>query len=140
MGIQLPGELADLLNELGYLWPKADEEKLFQLGQLWLDYSGTMQQAVQDAGDHAAKVWADNHGDAVEAFKANWQAADAPEAVLRDGVTAAAVIGACLFLCALIVLALKINVIVQLTILIIEIIEANAMRERLWWRGWYARS
>jgi hypothetical protein len=126
VGIQIPGELADLLNDLGYTWPEADEEKLFQLGQHWLDYSGAMQQAVQDAAGSAAKVWSDNRGDAVDAFRAMWQAPEAPHAVLADGVTAATVIGGCLFLCAAVVLALKINVIVQLTILLIEIIQAVA--------------
>jgi len=126
VGLQIPGELANLLNDLGYNWPKADEEKLFQLGGHWLEYSGSLQQAVQDAGTSAQRVWADNRGDAVEAFKTRWEAQDSPHAVLTDGVTAAQAIGGCLFVCAAIVLALKINVIVQLTILLIEIIQAIA--------------
>jgi len=126
VGIQIPGELANLLNDLGYTWPKADEEKLFQLGQHWLTYSGTLQQVVQDSGGSAAKVWSDNRGDAVDAFKAKWEAQDSPHAVLTDGTTAAQLIGGALFICAGIVLALKINVIVQITILLIEIIQAIA--------------
>jgi hypothetical protein len=126
MGIQLPGELADLLNELGYNWPKADEEKLFQLGQRWLEFGGTLQGIVSDAQTAGDKVSADNRGDAIDAFMTKWNADDSAPAVLKDGATAAQVIGACLFVCAAIVLGLKINVIVNLTILLIEIIEAIA--------------
>lgn len=126
MGIQLPGELADLLNELGYIWPKADETKLFQLGQHWMEFGSTLQGITQDATTSATAVWNDNAGQAIKAFKATWEHKDSPEAVLHDGMTAAEVIGVCLFICAAIVLALKINVIVQLTILLIEIIQAIA--------------
>ncbi|MEV4656932.1 hypothetical protein [Micromonospora sp. NPDC049301] len=38
MGIQIPGELSGLLNELGYLWPESDEERLFELGQAWIAF------------------------------------------------------------------------------------------------------
>jgi hypothetical protein len=41
-------------------------------------------------------------------------------------VTGAQVVGLCLYLCAVVVLALKVTVIVQLTILLVEIIEAIA--------------
>jgi hypothetical protein len=126
MGITLPGELADLLNELGYTWPKADEERLFELGQHWVTYSGTLQRIDQDVEAAGRQVWTRNSGEAVDAFRDRWQRHEAAPAVLHDGVTGAAVVGAALFLCAGIVLALKINVIVQLTILAIEIIQAIA--------------
>ena len=34
--LDIPPELAGLLNELGYLWPEVDEVKLIELGQHWL--------------------------------------------------------------------------------------------------------
>jgi hypothetical protein len=126
MGLMLPGELADLLNDLGYTWPKSDEEKLFEIGQRWLDFSNTVQGIRADLQPHAERAWSDSSGDAVEAFRRQWEDREAAPAVLDDGVTGAAVTGATLFVCAAIVLALKINVIVQLTILLIEIIEAIA--------------
>jgi hypothetical protein len=126
MGLDIPGQLADLLNELGYIWPKVDEDKLFQLGQYWISFGGDLQTQVQSASGSASAVWQQNKGDAIEAFKTKWKDKDSPEAVLTDGTTASHLIGACLFICALIVLALKINVIVQVTILLIEIIEAIA--------------
>jgi hypothetical protein len=126
MGLQLPGELADLLNELGYTWPKADEEKLFELGRHWMTYSGKLGGIVQDASTAAQPVWTENRGAGIDAFKAKWEDNDSALAVTRDGVTGAQVLGAALFVCAAIVLALKINVIVQLTILLVEIIQAIA--------------
>lgn len=126
MGIELPGELADLLNELGYTWPKTDEVKLFELGQHWIGLGSTLRGIGQDATTSATRVWSDNSGEAIEAFQKKWRDKDSPLAVLEDGTTAAEVIGACLFVCAAVVLGLKINVIVQLTILAVEIIQAIA--------------
>ncbi|HEY9392172.1 MAG TPA: hypothetical protein VIR27_20665 [Mycobacteriales bacterium] len=126
MGIELPGELADLLNELGYIWPKVDEEKLVQLGQHWIDLGSTLRGTAQDANAVATAVWTDNTGQAIEAFRVGWGEQDSPMSVLRDSMVAAPVVGACLFVCAAVVLALKINVIIQLTILAIEIIQAIA--------------
>ena len=60
MGIELPGELADLLNELGYIWPKVDEEKLFQLGQHWIEFGSALRDTAQDATTIATAVWTDN--------------------------------------------------------------------------------
>jgi SH3-like domain-containing protein len=126
MGLMIPGELANLLNDLGYTWPKTDEEKLFQLGQHWMDHGGKVGTVVQDASGAAGKVWGGNQGDAIEAFRAKWEHDKSALKVVQNGQTGAQVIGAALFVCAGIVLALKINVIVQLTILLIEIIEAIA--------------
>ncbi|HZB30626.1 MAG TPA: hypothetical protein VE465_10710 [Streptosporangiaceae bacterium] len=126
MGLQIPGELADLLNELGYTWPKSDETKLVELGRHWMDYGGKVQGLVGDAEGGAGRVWPENAGQAIEAFRAKWDGENSALAVTRDGATGAQVVGAALFVCAAIVLALKINVIVQLTILLIEIIQAIA--------------
>lgn len=126
MGLQLPGELADLLNEMGYTWPKADEVKLFELGQHWMTYGGKVHGVVADAEAGANKLAAGNAGAGIEAFKAKWGGENSALAVTRDGATGAQVVGAALFVCAGIVLALKINVIVQLTILLIQIIQAIA--------------
>jgi hypothetical protein len=126
MGLQLPGELADLLNELGYTWPKSDETKLFELAQRWLQFAGTVGSMPGEARTAGQAVLADNHGTAMTAFAQRWSADKSAVSVLDDCVTGSQVMGACLVVCAAVVLALKINVIVQLTILLIEIIEAIA--------------
>ncbi len=126
MGMTLPGELERLLNDLGYNWPEIDEQRLFELGQSWTAYGGQLQQISGDAERAAQEVWSGNSGEAIDAFKARWEHEKSPSEILKKGATAGHTLGAVLMVCAAVVLALKINVIVQLTILLIEIIEALA--------------
>jgi hypothetical protein len=112
---------------MNYFWPEVDEDKLFQLGQHWISYGGKLQGISSAAQMAAAEVWTSNHGPAVEAFKAKWEHEHSPAAVLKDGATAAYAMGAVLALCAAVVLALKINVLIQLFILLADIIEAIAL-------------
>lgn len=126
MSLQIPGQLADLLNELGYTWPKSNEVQLLQLGQDWLRLATELEQVVSEVSEQAAVVWRQNYGDAVAAFEARWSADDSAQAVLARGGQGAEVLAAGLMLCAGVVLALKVNVIVQLTILAIQIAQAIA--------------
>lgn len=126
MGLMIPGELANLLNDLGYIWPKSDEEKMVQLGQHWMDHGGKVAGVVQDAHTAAGNAMTASQGATMDAFTEKWEHPSSAANVAQKGATGAQVIGIGLFVCAGIVLALKINVIVQLTILLIEIIEAIA--------------
>jgi len=126
MGIDIPGELADLLNELGYMWPKADETQLFDMGQQWMQWGEKLRPIVQEASTAANQVTSANKGDAVEAFGKAWGSDSAAARTLEQGAMGAYAIGGGLMVCAGVVLALKINVIVQLTILLVEIIQAIA--------------
>jgi hypothetical protein len=83
VGLQLPGELADLLNDLGFMRPKSAEQKLFELGQAW---AGPVLDAGAGGlrrGHRGAAVWNHNTGDAVEAFKSRWSDGRAAPAVLQ---------------------------------------------------------
>ncbi len=122
----LPGELERLLNDLGFNWPEIDEERLFELGRSWTAYGGQLQQISADAESAAQEVWTGNSGPAIEAFQARWEHEKSPAQILKKGATAGHTLGAILMVCGAIVLALKINVIVQLTILLMEILEAIA--------------
>ncbi|HEU5158263.1 MAG TPA: hypothetical protein VFU43_14805 [Streptosporangiaceae bacterium] len=122
----LPGELERLLNDLGFNWPEIDEQRLFELGQSWTAYGGRLQQIGADAQRAAQEVWSGNSGAAIDSFKERWDHETSPAEILRKGATAGHALGAILMVCAAIVLALKINVIVQLTILLIQIIQAIA--------------
>lgn len=126
MGLTIPGELATLLNDLGYLWPETDEQTLLAMGSSWSGFGVGIRQPVADAHGHAQQVWSVNQGQAVEAFRHAWNDPSGPHRNLLDGATGAMGIGAGLMVCAGIVLALKINVIVQLVQLAIEIAEAIA--------------
>jgi hypothetical protein len=126
MGLQLPGELVSLLSMLGYTWPQADEEKLFEMGHAWLKFAGGFPEPLEDANAQAQRVWSGNQGEGIDSFRQAWSGHDAPMASLQDAVTASNIIGAGLMVCAGIVLALKINVIVQLVQLAIAIAQAIA--------------
>lgn len=126
MGLQLPGELVSLLSMLGFTWPEADETKLFEMGNAWLSFASSHSGPLGDADGHAQRVWTANRGEDIEAFRVAWNQEDSPKVNLEDFGTAANIIGAGLMVCAAIVLALKINVIVHLTILAIQIAQAIA--------------
>ena len=126
MGLQLPGELISLLSMLGYTWPEADETKLFEMGNAWMGFPDRITAGLKDADISAQQVWTGNQDSAIDAFQTSWQQPDSARTNLENGATAATLIGAGLMVCAGIVLALKINVIVQLILLAIEIAEAIA--------------
>lgn len=126
MGMQLPSELVSVLSVLGFTWPEADEEALFELGGVWTRFAGELRGHTGEATGEAQQVWATNTGATVGAFERAWQAADGPITNLDDAATTAELVGAGLMVCAGIVLALKINVIAQLVILAIEIAQAIA--------------
>ena len=126
MGMTLPSELGSLLNLLGYKWPEGDEQKIFEMGQRWSDFGGTLNEVAQ-AGDQAASVvWSGNTGANIDAFASHWKDNDGPARILRDGGTAASLVGTGMTICAGIMLVLKVNVIVQLTTLAIQIMQAMA--------------
>ncbi|ACY96078.1 hypothetical protein [Thermomonospora curvata] len=126
MGLQLPGELVSLLSMLGFTWPEADETELLKMGNAWLRFAAAHEGPLGELDGHAHQVWQNNRADDIDAFRNAWNRPDAPKANLEDFGTAANIIGAGLMVCAGIVLALKINVIIQLTILAIQIAQAIA--------------
>ena len=126
MGLQLPGELIGLLGMLGYTWPEADETKLFELGNTWREFGTTLQTTASDATGVAQRVWTENKGEDFEALRTAWTSEDSAAENLRTAAGSCMAMGVGLFIAAGIVLALKINVIVQLTMLAIEIAQAIA--------------
>lgn len=126
MGIRLPGGLERLLNDLGYQWPEVDEDKLFHLGQTWMDFSATVSQHAQQAHGHAQQVWTQNSGQSVDAFNQKWNERQQPHDNLAAAHQASMGAGVGMMAAAAIVIGLKVNTMVQLTILAAEIIEAVA--------------
>jgi len=124
--MQLPGELISLLADLGYTWPEADEQKLLEMGHAWTAFGAALGDPLSQAHTQAQAVWTRNEGAAMEAFQQAWTRPDSPASNLDDAATAATMVGAGLMVCAGIVLALKVNVIVQLVTLAIEIAQAIA--------------
>jgi hypothetical protein len=122
----LPGELTGLLSMLGYDWPQSDEEQLFKMGGDWLGFAGKLGGPVGEAEAQAAQIWTGNMGEGIDAFRKAFTQEDAPAPSLKDAGTAATIIGAALMVCGAIVLALKINVIIQLIMLAFQIAQAIA--------------
>jgi hypothetical protein len=126
MGMQLPHELVSVLSVLGFTWPEGDEEKLFELGNTWTKFAGTLTGHTDTATNHAQNVWQVNVSDTTSAFEEAWKSAKGPVNSLNDAARTCELIGVGLMVCAGIVLALKISVIVQLVTLAIEIAQAIA--------------
>lgn len=126
MVINLPPELGEVLNILGFDWPMSNEDQLFEMGQEWMNVAGQIGDKLQEAAQDAQRTWTENTGDSVEAFREWWEAEDSPAEALSTAVTGANLGGAALMICAGIVLALKIAVIVQLVLLAIQIAAAIA--------------
>jgi hypothetical protein len=124
--LTLPGPLATLLNDLGYTWTQTKEGSLLDMGSSWVGIGGQSRQPADDAHGAAQQVWSENRSQGVDAFQASWNHPQSPHANLSNAATAATGIGVGLLACAGIVLALKVNTIVQLTTLAIEIAEAIA--------------
>lgn len=126
MGMQLPPELVEALGWVGFTWPTADEELLFEASQLWFAFAGRLRTTLAEAEAGAAKVGATNSGDDVRAFEQAWRDEEGAPRRMEDGAQAAELIGMALLVMAIITLTQKILVIVQLTILVVQVAIALA--------------
>lgn len=127
MGITLPGEVSYLLNMLGFMWPNTDEGKLFDKGGDWTKFATDASASHSDADSGAQHVMTQNQGRGVEAFrKSVYDGEDPVQSVAQNMSAGSAGVGACMFVMAGVVIALKIVVVVQLVLLAIQIATAIA--------------
>jgi hypothetical protein len=126
MGMTVPGEVQTILSIIGFSWPQGDETKLLDLGQTWSQLSNLLDGHVSEAQNTATQVWNQNKGDMVSAFQQRWTGEGSPVQRLTQSGTGADIVGVGMMVCAGIVLALKINVIVQATLTLIAIASAIA--------------
>lgn len=126
MGIQLPGELASLLQTLGFNAPGSDPFALFHKGNLWLHHGDATAQPLGTANDHAIRAFTENKSPSIEQARTAWQASDSPHTHLLNGTTGSKIIGLGLMICGAIVLGLLAYLIIQLIQLLILIIQALA--------------
>ena len=124
MSITIPPALAHLLNDVGFVWPMTDEDRLHEIAQRWIQFAPQLAAVGHDADAAAGRVVTANAGPCVEAFQTSWAGAGAARDVLQSGEVGVRVIGACLLVCSAVVVALKINVITQLAILAVEVTQA----------------
>ncbi|MCX5530910.1 hypothetical protein OG785_10100 [Streptomyces sp. NBC_00006] len=129
MDIKLPNELDWVLDLLGFQWPNIDIDTLIDAAQEWTDFGAAVQEFAQSGNTAASAVTAVNSGDAVDAFVAEWgKFGDGGLGVgyLDLIYEASIVLAGLLSLCAGIIAAMKIAIIVQLIDLAIEFAVAQA--------------
>ncbi|MEV5599087.1 PE-PGRS family protein [Streptomyces sp. NPDC052496] len=127
MALTLPGEVVWVLDLLGYHWPEADEDKLMACGQAWLEFAGQVGRTDGRGGTAVREVVSGNSGEAVRRFTGEWEDfSGGPGSYLTDARIAADVIGVAFEVAAAAVFAAKAEVIVQLVVLAVELIAAQA--------------
>ncbi|MFB9659928.1 hypothetical protein ACFQS3_09175 [Glycomyces mayteni] len=126
MGMQLPGELIGLLGVLGYDWPESDEESMFNLAGEWTGMADRVAERVEGLQSAARTLLENNSGSHIDAFQREWEAEESSPAALSKAADPANQLNIGLTVMAGIVLALKIQVIVQLAILAFQIAWALA--------------
>lgn len=117
----MPSEAEWLLTQLGFHWPRSDETALMGLGGAWDAFSARLTGPLLDADTIATQVWRDSSGEAVDAFRELWTEPQSPSRNLADAAVATTIVGVGLNVCAGVVMALKINTLIQLAVLALEI-------------------
>ncbi|PRY59531.1 MULTISPECIES: WXG100-like domain-containing protein [Glycomyces] len=126
MGMQLPSELITLLGVLGYEWPESDEESMFKLGGEWTAMADQLDAKIESLQVAARTVVENNTGAHIDAFQTEWEGEESSASNLADAGDPANKVNIALTVMAGIVLALKIQIIVQLAILAVQIAWAIA--------------
>ncbi|MFG1871324.1 WXG100-like domain-containing protein [Micromonospora arborensis] len=126
MGLTLPGELVSLLSMIGYDWPESDETALFQLAGEWTGMADRINGSVAQLEAAARTVLDTNRGESFTAFAEEWNDGESAPRNIADATDPTNIIAIGLMAGAGIVLALKIQVIVQLILLAIQIAQAIA--------------
>ncbi|MFC3493230.1 WXG100-like domain-containing protein [Glycomyces rhizosphaerae] len=126
MGMQLPSELTSLLSMLGYDWPEPDETKLFDLGNTWTDLADRITGAIDQLEDAAHTVIDSNISKDIDAFRSEWEDGESAVRNIADIGEPSNIISIGLMIAAGVVLALKLQMIVQLVTLAIQIAQAIA--------------
>ena len=126
MAVMLPPEASKLLNELGFEWPEGNEDKVFNYGNRWMAYGGEMGGVVATATDGANTALTNNQGDAMEAFQKSFTKTEGVDDVAKQLQFGSNLVGGCLFVIGVAIIALKIAFVVNLVITVIQIAMAIA--------------
>jgi hypothetical protein len=79
MGIELPGELADVAVKAGVQWPQADEEAMRSSAQAWRQAGTTIDSVAKDADGTANKALGAVTGSTGTAAQQHWHTFVAPD-------------------------------------------------------------
>ncbi|MGH3874406.1 MAG: hypothetical protein ACRDSR_23380 [Pseudonocardiaceae bacterium] len=125
MSIMLPGELVEVMEVLGFSWPHADEDKIFECGRAWKDYAGEVERVIADADRACREAVERNRGESITAFGDHWRELGG-EGDLRRAADAANIVSDALELFGNAVIAMKTATLVQLGIAAAAIIASVA--------------
>ena len=126
MGLQLPSELISLLSVLGYEWPESDEESIFSIAGEWTGMADQISGRVEALNAAAQTLLDNNRGAEIDAFQGEWEDRESAVRNIADAMDPTNVINIGLTVAAGLILALKIQVIVQLAVLAFQIAWAIA--------------
>ncbi|MFE2425377.1 hypothetical protein ACFXJ5_01255 [Streptomyces sp. NPDC059373] len=127
MSLMLPGEVAWVLDLLGYEWPEADEDKIVEAANAWRTFANEVAQLEARGVTAAGQVTSANAGDAVDSFTEVWKKfSDGGDGYLSDARETAEFIAIALDAVAVEVVIVKAMVIAQLIALAFEIAAAQA--------------
>ncbi|GAA4933277.1 hypothetical protein [Actinoplanes utahensis] len=126
MTIELPAELTEPLEWIGFTWPQADEDRLYADGRAWIEHGTRLRRHAAVADAAARRVWLENEGASVEAFERWWNGPDGPGRHLDDAATAVELIGAGLIAMAAVTVATKTAYLAQLALLAFQVGQAIA--------------
>lgn len=126
MGMQLPGELIEVLAMLGMTWPEADEELLMERGDHWMEFSSAADEQRESADAAVVAMLAENTSPGLDRFDDYWDRIAGDWGHLNGSSVTAGTVAVAYYAAAALVLAMKIVVIVQLVALAIVLAAAAA--------------
>ncbi|WP_405736660.1 toxin glutamine deamidase domain-containing protein [Streptomyces sp. NBC_01537] len=122
----LPDSLEWVLEMLGFDWPTADEDKLFECANVWRQFAANVDSLQVRGVVAAGNVTSENFGDSIDGFTTSWEKFSGNSGYLDDARSGAEMIAFTLEAAAYLVIGMKIAVIAQIIILAVEIIAAQA--------------
>ncbi|MET9022145.1 hypothetical protein ABZV93_19395 [Actinopolymorpha sp. NPDC004070] len=126
MGLQLPDWLVEALAYVGCTWPEADETKLYDAGNAWLNFADEAEKHVELATKAVGKMVEEDTSPGITAFEHYWAKVSGDDSYLADCRIVAGAVAIAFLSAALLVLVLKLLVIVQLIAMAIILAAAIA--------------
>lgn len=117
MALMPPDELTVVLRLVDFVWPEANEDKLWDEAAAWLDQAERFRTIAETADDAARGALRDSQGPAMDAFEEHWRTYGDENGYLPNSALAGDAMGYALLAAGIIVLVLKIAVIIQLVVL-----------------------
>lgn len=124
MAIELPGVVADFLSFIGINWPNVNEDKVREFGDHVEKFASDLQNTHQCATGTVQQLKSAYQGDTYEQLFATWGRMSSEH--MDELLNGCHVVADAMYVGADVIVGMKIEAIVQLTVMAIEFIEAQA--------------